>query len=65
VKESAARRTLYADGELGGMALYMMTCAPPQVMQHALVSDSWYVNFGREEYMGVMYVGFKVCGMVL
>jgi hypothetical protein len=65
VKKSVARRTLYADGELGGMALYVMTCAPPRVMQYALVSDSWYVNLGREDYMGVMYVEFKVLGMVL
>jgi hypothetical protein len=34
-------------------------------MQHALVSDSWYVNLGREEYMGVMSAGFKVFGMVV
>jgi hypothetical protein len=34
-------------------------------MQYALVSDSWYVNLGREDYMGVMYVEFKVFGMVL
>ncbi len=65
MKESVARRALYADGELGGMALYVMTCAPPRVMQHALVSDSWYVNLGREEYMGVMSAGFKVFGMVV